>query len=287
MAVNELKTRILLNGRTTEEWESLKNSDNTDFTPMKNELCYDSTLGKIKFGDGVTSYKELPYITYNLTEIEELVNKLKNSDAMVFRGTLGENGKFTEVPTTNIIQGDTYKISDEGTYAGYSCKIGDLIIANKSSGDETLTADTTNWDYVPSGDERETTLAYTTDTPSITTKASTGNVTVGEAATKQVDVSISDNTTSSNLPTSQAVNDRIVTYAPKIDGTNATGTWGINVSGSASKLETPRNIELTEGAIGSGSFDGSADVSVQVTEVCTSYLKNKEGDVLILNGSID
>lgn len=293
MAVNELKTRILLNGRTTEEWESLKNSDNTDFTPMKNELCYDSTLGKIKFGDGVTSYKNLPYITYNLNDLQELItSKMQTSEAMVYRGTLGEkNGKIKSVPTTKVVQGDTYKVVDAGNYAGYSCKIGDLIVANKSSEEEKeLAANTTNWDYIPSGDEKETTLAYTTGNPSITTTASTGNITVGKAAIKQVDETIADSTTSTNLPTSQAVDKRVVGYAPKKDGTNATGTWGISItgnSGSATKLQTARNIKLTEGVIGSNSFNGSADVSIKVTEVCTSYLKNKEGDILILNGSID
>lgn len=42
-------------------------------------------------------------------------------------------------------------------------------------------------------------------------------------------------------------------YSPKLDGTGATGTWGINITGSASKLTTPRTLW-------GQSFDGSANI---------------------------
>ena len=54
-------------------------------------------------------------------------------------------------------------------------------------------------------------------------------------------------------------------FAPKKDGTGATGTWGISVSGNAttaSKLASPRTISLTGNASGSANFDGSGNISI-------------------------
>lgn len=132
----------------------------------------------------------------------QITNKLKTSDAMVYKGTLGTNGTVTAVPTANIVQGDTYKVITAGTYAGYTCKVGDLLIANSSG---SLEANTTNWSYVPSGDERETTIRYATSGVNVTTSAKTGDIILGAAAIKQVDTSISAASTSGNLPTAAAV----------------------------------------------------------------------------------
>ena len=48
-------------------------------------------------------------------------------------------------------------------------------------------------------------------------------------------------------------------------GTGASGTWGINVSGNAAtaaKLQTARTISLTGSVTGSGTFDGSGNLSI-------------------------
>lgn len=132
----------------------------------------------------------------------QITSKIAASDAMVFKGTLGSNGTITAVPTTGVVKGDTYKIITNGTYAGTACKVGDLIIA-LNSGD--IEATTANWVYVPSGNENETTIKYSTTTQNLTTNAQTGAITLAEGATKQVDTSISAGSTSTKLPTSAAV----------------------------------------------------------------------------------
>ena len=73
-------------------------------------------------------------------------------------------------------------------------------------------------------------------------------------------------------------------YAPKLDGTGASGTWGINISGnaeSATKLRTPRTIW-------GQSFDGTGDVSgalTEVTDITASGNATIGGDVTI-NGNL-
>lgn len=132
----------------------------------------------------------------------QITSKIAASDAMVFKGTLGSNGTVTAVPTTGVVKGDTYKVITAGTWAGSSCKVGDLLIALNSG---SIEANTTNWAYVPSGDEATTSIKYSTTTQNLTTSAKTGTITLAEGATKQVDTSISAGSTSTKLPTSAAV----------------------------------------------------------------------------------
>lgn len=132
----------------------------------------------------------------------QILNKISASDAMVFKGTLGTNGTVTAIPTTGVVKGDTYKIISAGTYAGSTCKVGDLLIALNSG---SVTATVENWAYVPSGNENETYISYSTTTQNLTTAGKTGAIVLGEGATKQVDSSVASGTTSTNLPTSAAV----------------------------------------------------------------------------------
>ena len=60
--------------------------------------------------------------------VHNLVNeKLAASDAMIFKGTIGEGGTITELPDTHST-GWTYKVITAGTYAGNECNIGDMIV---------------------------------------------------------------------------------------------------------------------------------------------------------------
>ena len=165
----------------------------------------------------------------------QITTKIAASDAMVFKGTLGTNGTITAIPTTDVVKGDTYKVITAGTYAGSVCKVGDLLIAI-TSGSPKATAD--NWVYVPSGNENETTVSYSTTTQNLTTSAKTGSIILGEGATKQVDSSVGTGSTSTKLPTSKAV-------AAFVDGqigavtktvTDHTGNSGIHMT-SAEKTK--------------------------------------------------
>ena len=79
-------------------------------------------------------------------------------DAMCYKGTLGQGGKYTALPTGDIKAGATYRVITAGTYAGLSAKVGDLIIAE---------ADTLEWGLVPSGDDGNA-YKYTAANPALT-----------------------------------------------------------------------------------------------------------------------
>lgn len=220
----------------------------------------------------------------------QITTKIAASDAMVFRGTLGSGGTVTAVPTTNVVKGDTYKIITAGTWAGHSgCKIGDLLIALNSG---SLTANTTNWAYVPSGDEAVTALKYSTTTSDLTTTAKTGTITLGEASIKQVDASISVGSTSTNLPTSKAVNDFVtgqgyVKTDQNVVQTSSTASGNYPILASAST--SPTSGSAAKAIYNTGiTFNPSTKV-VTATEFAGKLNANKlyqsANEYLILDGN--
>ena len=197
----------------------------------------------------------------------EIASKIGASDAMVFKGTLGTGGTITAVPTSGVTKGDTYKIITAGSYAGYTgCKVGDLLIAMKSGSVEATTA---NWAYVPSGDEATTSIKYSTTTQNLTTSAQTGAITVGEAATKQVDTSISAASTSTKLPTSAAVASFVegkgyTTTDEKVKNTLATttkayvtGTTSSTTNTGGQVFDTGVYLDTTAGKLVATTFAGN------------------------------
>lgn len=91
------------------------------------------TTGNIESQDGasvarVDDIKD--YITEKLGDL---------SGALVFKGTVGEGGTVTDLPTEGVNIGDTYVVKSTGNYAGEGCEAGDLIIA---------TAETPEWSVI-------------------------------------------------------------------------------------------------------------------------------------------
>lgn len=86
---------------------------------------------------------------------KKIIDHLAQSDALKYKGTLGVQGKVTELPTKDINNGDTYKVITSGTYAGKTAKLGDLFIALYIPSDGVNPAKYT-WELVPSGNEQET-----------------------------------------------------------------------------------------------------------------------------------
>ena len=184
----------------------------------------------------------------------QITSKIAASDAMVFKGTLGSNGTVTAVPTTGVVKGDTYKVITAGTWAGSSCKIGDLLIALNSG---SIEANSTNWAYVPSGNENETTIKYSTTTQNLTTSAKTGNITLAEGATKQVDSTIEAGSSSTNLPTSAAV----ATFVEGKGYTSNVGTiTGVSVNSPLTGGGTSGSVTISHEDSGAtaGSYGDSA-----------------------------
>jgi hypothetical protein len=77
--------------------------------------------------------------------------------------------------------------------------------------------------------------------------------------------------TLANAQTEIVTSAAVTAHAPSKTGTGASGTWGINVSGSAATLTTART--LTIGSTGK-TFNGSADVSWSLTDIGLGNVNN-------------
>jgi hypothetical protein len=89
------------------------------------ELAWEKDTNKIKVGDGITEWNDLPYLN----------NEFEINDVLIFKGTLGSGGTISVLPS--IYQaGWSYKVITAGTYANKVCEVGDLIIsiANRPEG---------------------------------------------------------------------------------------------------------------------------------------------------------
>lgn len=128
------------------------------------------------------------------------------SGGMVYKGTVGTGGTVTTLPTSDVENGDTYKVCADGTYAGQVAVIGDLFVAVV---DKTQTPVAITWSYIPSGNDKfigqiigdDTTLSFTI---------------VHTLNTQQVAVAIYDNSTGGE----------IIADVTRTNGTTVTVSFG-------------------------------------------------------------
>lgn len=92
--------------------------------------------------------------------ISEIDSKMKDLNAMVYRGTVGgASATVSSLPvpssTVKVARGDTYMVASAGNHGGHSCEVGDLLIATGTEGTDGYLS-TVTWTYVPSGDDTDT-----------------------------------------------------------------------------------------------------------------------------------
>ena len=98
--------------------------------------------GKIK--PGTAALGNMAYETKsNYATKNDIKGLISANDAMSFKGIISST---KALPTANVINGDTYKVAEKGSYNGKDCEIGDMFIA-------LVSGSTITWEYVPSGNE--------------------------------------------------------------------------------------------------------------------------------------
>lgn len=180
-----------------------------------------------------------------------LKTNLGLSSAMVFKGTLGTTGTISTLPTPSASNaGFTYKVINDGTYAGVTAKVGDVFTSNG-----------TEWIYIPSGDEPlgtvtnvnvagingiTTTGSPITSSGTITVKLTpvTGTAAATDETTKIATVSNTGGITVP-VPTKKSINGASVGSATKgvyinADGTPTACTYSLaqNVTASSKLTDT-------------------------------------------------
>ena len=198
----EIKTRIIIRNDSAENWAG------SEVILEKGEpaIEYDAVnkTAKIKFGDGTSTFSELPFSTLTPTEINSVIGNISSSvSGMQFKGTVGTSGTVTDISSIQSPQnGDTYKIitgitlTSEQSLDGneHELTVGDIIICSSDK-----------WVFVPSGNEDITSIkiAGSGDTINVSTTAQTGDVVLGTAAGVNIATSVTNDTTT--VPTTGAV----------------------------------------------------------------------------------
>ena len=251
----EIKTRIIIRNDSAENWAG------SEVILEKGEpaIEYDAVnkTAKIKFGDGTSTFSELPFSTLTPTEINSVIGNISSSvSGMQFKGTVGTSGTVTDISSIQSPQnGDTYKIitgitlTSEQSLDGneHELTVGDIIICSSDK-----------WVFVPSGNEDITSIkiAGSGDTINVSTTAQTGEVVLGTAAGINTATSVTNDTTT--VPTTNAVK----VYVDELE--NTLGTAAIT---DASDYATSAQGTLAENAMpkSGGTFTGDVIVNADLT----------------------
>lgn len=247
----EIKTRIIIRNDSAENWAG------SEVILEKGEpaIEYDAVnkTAKIKFGDGTSTFSELPFSTLTPTEINSVIGNISSSvSGMQFKGTVGTSGTVTDISSIQSPQnGDTYKIitgitlTSEQSLDGneHELTVGDIIICSSDK-----------WVFVPSGNEDITSIkiAGSSDTINVSTTAQTGEVVLGTAAGVNTVSTVTDSATT--VPTSSAVK----TYVDTLE--NSLGTAATT---DATAYATAAQGTLADNAMpkSGGTFTGDVTVS--------------------------
>ena len=228
-------------------------------------------------------------------------------EAMRFVGSFSAASTSTNKPTS-CKQGDTYRVSNGGEFAGFVLSQGDLIIALKDSAqgddvdsDEFWTAIETNingtvahWvnnkPYYVYSDEIDEDDAFTIYAPK--TAGTQGHILVsegGQSAPVWKDVHTLDVLNSdlkdAILTNVTLTNDGILKLTDlagnTTSSTKAEGNWNINILGSAHKVDYPLTLAngLAFKATGATQYDGSSAQEIVLTPATKSII----GGVIVDN----
>lgn len=109
---------------------------------------------------------------YSKAEIDTMMNGL---DGMTFKGTYGSSGAtISTLPTTNVKNGDTYVIVEQGLTASDftgitvnligemagGTRVGDMLIAKGTEGSDGKISSNLEWTYIPSGNDELDAVTY-------------------------------------------------------------------------------------------------------------------------------
>lgn len=157
-------------------------------------------------------------LTTDLQEVYNYVDtKISTLQGMTYKGTITSTAGL---PTTDVKVGDTYKVAEAGTYAGQAAKVGDVFIASSA---------TPTWDYIPSGDEKET-LIYTKKNSAITASGGSYKWTItseGPAAATINGVAVFEVDTGEQVYPNISISGNVITITIVGTGTLAANTYEV------------------------------------------------------------
>lgn len=266
MSQNTLKTRIVLNNKTNEEWVS---STYSSTVPLKGEICIYSDLRKIKIGDGVNTITDLTFANLTPEEVQSLIQAASHSHSnkTILDGT-------TASFTTELLE----KLNDIATGA----EVNQNAFSKITVGSTTIEADTkTDTLTFISGNNITLTPDATGNSVTIASIDTDTKVTNTLATTTKAYIT---GTTSSTTNTGTQIFDTGV-YLDTTAGKLVAGTFSGFLSGNAStasKFASAQLVSLTGDVTGSSSSQAGWNLNTKVVNCSTDVLHNGS-NTLILN----
>lgn len=211
----------------------------------------------------------------NKMYVDKLVDDLRKetTNAIINKGVVTSEDQLPYEYTKN---GWQYKVAAPGIYAGHDCKIGDALIC-KTTG-ENVPRTSANWDMVPSANENETYIKYSTTFSNVTQEYKSGNIILGEAAIHQVKDSFESIDTSGDLPTVKAIIQYIKEqrFARKSDLTKVKGAKEETWRGGEIEGEVRPYVNLTPANIGAATEEQGALADTAVQEIKINSVQTGE-----------
>lgn len=210
--------------------------------------------------------------------VDTLINDLKQrfGSDLHFKSVIVNE---SQINSASAVKGDMYIVGLEGTYCEYECRVGDFLICSANVNEEPVALTPENFSVIHSGDEKETFIAYSKDDVTISESFQTGRVTVGEAATKQVNYNLESSDLTDELPTSKAV----VTW---INSRNfLTEADQIHVKGAnETTYRDSKYINLTPQNIGAATSEqgGKADTAIQKIKIGRVFTSDEDTEASVI-----
>lgn len=145
----EIKTRIIIRNDTSENWEG------STIVLEKGEpaIEYDAVnkTAKIKFGDGVSTFSELPFSTLTPSEVNDLIDAIDAGGAQITTVTTSGDGNAVtggsisdDGTTLTLTKGTEFVPASGGIFSGDVTVSGDLTVDNIKTSGEISIIPTTN-----------------------------------------------------------------------------------------------------------------------------------------------
>lgn len=325
MAEYSLNVRLLPCAHTAAEWAS---STYKDKILKSGEIGYEKDTGRYKMGDGETKWASLPWAS-----AEKLSSSAGSATQPIYfsggkpvactyslNKTVPADAKFTDTNTWRGIQNNLTSTSTTESLSAAQGKILNEKFANYLTTSGTAVAAKKLANYYSA---RQESANLTADgSGGVINFKATSSMKTGKPMTEghilhfywdntlgwdaQFFIPTGDDNYNNYAPQWRGMNNKTwqdwrtfldsgnyTSYTVKKDGTGASGTWGISITGnaktatSAGKWSTARKITLTGSVTGSASIDGSGDVSLATTTNHTHGLLHSSFAKQIANTTTD
>lgn len=218
------------------------------------------------------------------------------NDAMVFKGTVGEDGTVTDFSTLTDYQvGWTYRVITAGTYAGIVCEVGDLIIAVSDYSEQFKNSDwtvaqtnidgavisstTLTSDHLVLGNgNKEIKVSTITETAISTTISTIGTLSSGKAdkVSSATNGHLAGLDASGNLTDSGIVAADVATDSDlelKVDKTTTVNGQPLSGNVQITKVDEASTADKVANklTINGQEYDGSSAISVTTPDTDTTY----------------